>query len=49
MKIESAMAHHITIDVKPEDDAKLGYVIVINRKSNDPKGIFDLDELTSYL
>ena len=30
-------------------DAKLNYMIVINRKSNDPKGIFDFDELTSFL
>ena len=30
-------------------DAQLNFMIVINRKSNDPKGIFNFDELTSFL
>jgi hypothetical protein len=30
-------------------DAQLNFVIVINRKSNDPKGIFDFDRLTSQI
>ena len=30
-------------------DAQLNFVIVINRKTKDPKGVFDYAELTNYL
>ena len=30
-------------------DAQLNFVIVINRKTKDPKGTFDFNELTHYL
>ena len=30
-------------------DAQLNFMIVINRKTKDPKGTFDFNELTQYL